>query len=433
MITTKYVRDNIDAIKASLKRRKSDYLIDKLLELDKVWRSGKTELQELQSKRNKASLEISETKKKGGEIKQKVATLSEVKAKISELETSVSKSEAEMEKLLWNMPNVLDAAVPYGETEDQNVETRTWGKIDKAKTSAGHEEIFTKLGLLDLEQASKVAGSRFYYLKGDLALLEQSLIRFGIDEITKKGYTLVAPPLMLKKEFYRGATALGDFEELLYLLADPKEASGKNDYERTEDDLFLIGTSEHALAALHANQVLNAKELPKKYVAISPCFRREAGSHGKDTKGIFRVHHFYKVEQYVFCKPEDSTKHFDELMSNAEAIYQKLNIPYRILEFCTGGIGVVAARKNDIELYLPGQKRYREIASCSNCTDWQSVRLDIKYDEKGERRPVHTLNSTAVPTTRAMVAIAENYSNADGSITVPDALVPYMGKSKITG
>lgn len=431
MISTKYVRDNIDAIRESLTKRKSDYPLERLLELDKSWRDEKGKLQELQSKRNKASLEINDLKKKGGDIKGHVASLAALKKEIEEGEKAIQKYDADIEKLVWNMPNVLDEVVPYGESEEQNVQTRTWGTIDKTKKSGNHQETLEKLGLLDIKQASIVSGARFYYLKGDLALLEQALIRFGIDELVKKGYTLIAPPLMLKKEFYRGATALGDFEELLYKVADPSEADSKKDYEKTTDELFLISTSEHPMAALHAGQTLKASDLPKKYIAISPCFRREAGSRGKDTKGIFRVHHYYKVEQYIFCKQEDSAKYFDELFANAEEIYQKLKLPYRVLEFCTGGIGTVAARKNDIELYLYGQKTYREIASCSNCTDWQSVRLDMKYEGKGEVKYMHTLNCTVIPTTRAMVAIAENYLNEDGTITVPDVLVPYMGKNRI--
>ncbi|MDE1871055.1 MAG: serine--tRNA ligase [Candidatus Micrarchaeota archaeon] len=431
MLTTKYVRDHLEEIRESLNRRKSDYPIGKLLDLDREWRECKTQLQELQSKRNRASIEVSELKKKGMEIKEKVESLSYLKEQIEEMEMSLDKDSAEMEKLLWNMPNVLDRAVPYGEGEDQNVEIRKWGEVDNSRKGANHQEALERLGLLEIEQASVVSGARFYYLKGDLALLEQALIRFGIDEMTKKGYTLIAPPLMLRKEFYKGVAALGDFEELLYRVSDPNEASGKTDYEKTGDDLFLIATSEHPMAALHANQVLDAGDLPKKYLGISPCFRREAGSRSKDTKGIFRVHNFYKIEQFIFSKPEDSGRYFDELLANAEGISQKLKLPYRVLEFCTGGIGAVAARKNDIEAYMYGQKAYREVASCSNCTDWQSVRLNIRYDERGERRYVHTLNSTLIPTTRMIVAITENYLNGDGTITVPDALVPYMGKSRI--
>ena len=431
MINTKYVREHIGEIRESLERRKSDYPIDRLLQLDKEWRDEKTRLQELQAKRNSASLEVAELKKKGNEIKDKVKALSFLKDQISELESSIGKKGPEVDSLLWNMPNVLDKAVPFGKSEDDNVEIKKEGKIDAKRHSGNHIDILSRLDLLDLEQAATVSGARFYYLKGDLAILEQALIRFGLDEMSRKGYTPIAPPLMLKKEFYKGATALGDFEELLYRVADPGEAAGKKGYEHTDEDLFLIGTSEHPMAALHAGQTLKASELPKKYVGISPCFRREAGSRGRDTKGIFRVHHFYKVEQYVFCKPENSRKYFDEMLANAESIPKKLGLPYRLLEFCTGGIGTVASRKVDVEAYMYGQKAYREIASCSNCTDWQSSRLDIKYEDKGERKYVHTLNSTVIPTTRMMVALVEGNLNADGSITIPDALVPYMGKSRI--
>jgi seryl-tRNA synthetase len=431
MLTTKYVRDHLDEIKESLKRRKSTYPIDKLLEIDKKWRDEKGHLQELQAKRNKASIEVGELKKGGKEISGKVESLAFLKEQIEELDQSVSKNEKEMEKLLWNMPNVLDKEVPYGESEEQNVELRKWGTIEKGHKSANHEETFTKLGLLDMKQASIVSGARFYYLKGDLAVLEQAILRFGLDQMVKKGYTPIAPPLMLKKEFYKGATAVGDFEESLYKVADPNEAGAQKDYEKTAEDLYLIATSEHPIAALHANQLLKSGDLPLKYVGISPCFRREAGSRSKDTKGIFRVHHFYKIEQYIFCKPEDSPKYFDELLANSEDIIQKLKMPYRVLEFCTGGIGTVAARKNDVEAYMYHQKTYRELGSCSNCTDWQSVRLDVKYEDKGERKYVHTLNSTLLATTRTMVAIAENYLNDNGTITIPEALVPYMGKKTI--
>ena len=432
MLTTKYLRDNLDAIKKSLEQRKSAYPLDKLLEMDKGMRSAKSELQAMQERMNKASLEISAAKKAGKEIGAMVESLGSLKKEICAIEAKLPALQIEIDKLLWNMPNVLEGSVPYGKSEDDNVVTRTWGKVVKKQTP-GHAETLIKLGLLDIEQAATVSGARFYYLKGDLALLEQSLIRFGIDEIVKKGYTLVSPPLMLKKEYYKGVTALGDFEDALYKVSDSNEAKGVEGYEKMDDEMFLISTSEHALAALHAGQVLRGKDLPLKYVGVSPCFRREAGSHGKDTKGIFRVHHFYKIEQYIFCKPEDSGRYFDELLANVEEIYQKLQMPYHILNFCTGGIGTVAAKKNDVEVYMQGQAAYREVASCSNCTDWQSVRLDIKYDEGGERRYVHTLNSTAIPVERTLVAITENCVNDDGTITVPDALVPYMGKSRITG
>ncbi len=287
------------------------------------------------------------------------------------------------------------------------------------------------MDMIDLSQAAKVAGARFFYLKGDIALLEQSLIRFAVDRLVKKGYILIAPPLMLKKEYLRGAVPLGDFEEMLYMVSESKEAMEKKGIEHMGDDLFMIGTAEHSIASLHAGQVFSAKELPKRYVGWSPCFRREAGAHGKDTKGIFRVHQFYKVEQFIFARQEDSWKLHEELLGNEEELYKELGLPYRIVNICTGDIGTVAAKKYDLETYMPGQGRYSEMCSCSNCTDWQSMRLEIKYDEGNERKYVHTLNATAIATNRTIVAIVENYYNDDGTITVPEALVPYMGKQRI--
>jgi seryl-tRNA synthetase len=360
---------------------------------------------------------------------EKIKEVAKLKSSMEAIESELPTYEQRINELLWNLPAILHESVPYGRDDTENVEIRKWGEV-KRGTVPSHEEVLNKLGLIDLEQAAKIAGARFFYLKGDLALLEHALVHFAINELTKKGYELIAPPLMLKREFYRGVTALGDFEDLLYKVTDPKEAEGR-DLEHIEEDLYLISTAEHPLAALHAGRLMNAKELPKKYVGFSPCFRREAGAHGKDSKGIFRVHQFYKVEQFIFSKPEESWKYFEELIGNAEELFRKLNIPYHVVNICTGDIATVAAKKYDIEAWMPAQQKYREVVSCSNCTDWQSMRLNIRYDEKGERKYVHTLNSTAIATNRAIVAIVENYVNPDGSITVPDVLVPYMGKSRI--
>lgn len=433
MLTTKYVRDHLDEIRESLDRRKSDYPLGELLELDARWRSAKTELQALKTRKNRASMEISSMKKEGKEsaiVESAIGALSEIKEKERKIERELPAYEERIEHLLLNMPNTLHKSVPYGTDDSQNVEIRKWGEREK-RDGKSHEEILTGLGLIDLERAAKVAGARFYYLKGEISLLEQSLIRFALDELAGKGYTAISPPMMMKREMYKGVTSLGDFEDALYRVADTKEAAERDRGERMEEELFLISTSEHAIAAMHAGEVFSAKELPLRYAGVSPCFRREAGSHGKDTKGIFRVHQFYKVEQFIFAGADDSYKFFDELISNSEDIYKKLGIPYRVVDICTGDIGIVAARKNDIEGYMPGQDRYRELVSCSNCTDWQSLRLDIKYDDGGERKFVHTLNSTAIATTRTIVAIVENYANGDGTIEVPKALVKYMGKERI--
>jgi len=432
MINAGYVRDNLDAIKASLAKRQIEYPIDKILKIDKEWRALKTETQKLQAKRNKDSLEIAELKKKGkgDEAKAIIDELGSIKKNIEESEALLSSYEKELNELLWNMPNILHESVPYGKDSNENVEVKKVGEA-KARKLPGHEEILKKLDMIDLEDASIVAGSRFYYLKNDIVMLELSLIRFALDALVKKGYTPIAPPHMLKREYYRSVTSLGDFEDALYRVAESREAAGNKDLEHIEDELFMISTSEHAVAAMHANHVFASKELPKKYVAWSPCFRREAGAHGKDTKGIYRVHQFYKVEQFIFSNQEDSWKYHEELLANEEEIFKALKIPYRIVNICTGDIGIVAAKKYDLEAYLPVQNKYGEMCSCSNCTDWQSLRLDIKYDDKNERKYVHTLNATAVATTRALVAIIENYANDDGSITVPDVLVPYMKKDKI--
>ncbi len=430
MITTKYVRDHLEGIRKSLKRRKSKYPLDDLLKLDEEWRALQTKLQELQAKRNKASLEISEAKKKGTAVEDKIAALADVKKQITKLEASVPEYEAKINDLLYRLPNTILDQVPDGNSEEDNPELRKWGKI-KNMESKNHEEILTKLGLIDIERASKIAGARFYFLKGDLVLLEQSIARFALDEVVKKGYVAAEPPFMIRKKYYKGAVPLGTFEETLYQITSPKEAAQQQDYEQMEEDLFLIATAEHPMTAMHAEELFSGKDLPLKYVAISPCFRREAGAHGKDTKGIFRVHQFNKVEQIIFCKPEDSPKYHEELLKNVEDMMQKLELPYRVVEICTADISAKDARSFDVEVWMPSQKKYRELMSCSNVTDWQSTRLDIKYDEGGERKYVHTLNSTAISLERMLVAIVENCSNPDGTITVPKALVPYMGKSNI--
>ncbi len=429
MITARYVRENLDAIRESLKRRHSDYPIDELLKLDEQSRQLSTELQQLQAKRNKGSLEVASLKKAGKDADKQIVELAEIKEKIADIEAELPSYQDRLDFLLMNMPNILDESVPYGKDDSENVEIRKSGE-PHAKKRVGHEEILTKLGLLDLEQASKVAGARFFYMKGDLAMLEQALIRFAITELTKKGYTLIAPPLMMRKQYYQGVTALADFEDVLYKATETKEAQKSKDIEHLDDDLFLISTSEHPLVAMHADQLLSVNDLPKKYIGFSPCFRREAGAHGKDTKGIYRVRQFYKIEQVVFST-DNSWPLFDELMENTEDLVRKLGLPYRVVNVCTGDIGTVAAKKYDLEVHMPVQGRYGELASCSNCTNWQSMRLNIRYDEKGERKFVHTLNNTALATNRTMVAIVENYSNDDGTITVPDALVEYMGKEII--
>jgi seryl-tRNA synthetase len=431
MITTKYIRDNADAIRATLKNRKSEFPLDTLLGLDAEWRKMKTELQQLQSKHNRSSLEISEAKKKGQETKGKISALAELKAKIEALEAKMPDYEERIDALVWNVPNALHKSVPIGDPPGANKTLKTSGSI-KRNSGPSHEEILLSLGLLDVERASKTAGSRFYYMRGDLVLLEQSLLRYALDKMSSKGYTPILPPFMLRKKYYRGVAPLAVFEDALYRISEAHEAASAKEGEHMEEDLFLISTSEHALASMHAGELLSGNDLPLKYAGISPSFRREAGSHGKDTKGIFRVHQFDKVEQFVYCKPEDEEKYFDELLANSEEFMGELGIPYRLVLLCSGDTGNQMSKTVDFEGYFPGQKSYRELGSCSTAGAWQSMRLDIKYDENGERKHVYTLNNTAVSAQRTLACLAENYANEDGTITVPEVLVPYMGKSKIT-
>jgi seryl-tRNA synthetase len=431
MLTTKYVKEHIDEIRDSLKRRRSDYPIDKLLDLDKSWREEKGRLQELQAQRNSASFEISDLKKKGKDIKKKVESLGVLKTEIEELAVDVSKKEQEIEKLLWNVPNTLHKSVPTGKDENDNKLLKSWGTPNKG-LNRGHEEILLNLGFLDIQRAAKTAGARFYYLRGDLVLLEQSLSRFALDELAKRGYTAILPPFMLREKYYKGTSPLSVFEDALYAVAEPKQAKANKDIERLDDELFMISTAEHALAAMHADEVIAEEDLPLKYAGISPSFRREAGKHGKDTKGIYRVHQFNKVEQFIYAKPKDDSKYFDELLANFEYLLQKLAIPYRAMLLSTGDTGHQMSRTVDLEGWFPSQKKYCELGSCSSASDWQSLRLNVRYGKYGgELDYVYTLNCTAITVERTLACVVENYVNADGTITVPDALVPYMGKKKI--
>lgn len=432
MITAKYVREHLDEIKGSLEKRKSDYPLDELLKLDEEYRKMQKEVQDLRALQNKGSQEISKMRKEGKEVtKENIEQLARVKSSIDQIEKRYAETEQRLEYLLLNMPNTLDASVPVGAPPEANKMLKTYGKI-KDNGGKSHEEILSKLGLLDVERGSKTTGSRFYFLRGDLVLLEQSLLRYALDKMSSKGYVPILPPFMLKKKYYRGVAPLGVFKDALYEISEPSEASADKEVEHIEEDLYLIGTAEHALASMHAEELFSGNDLPLKYAGISPCFRREAGSHGKDTKGIFRVHQFDKIEQFVYCKKEDEQKYFDELLNNSEEMLQELGIPYRLVLLCSGDTGHQMAKTVDWEAYFPGQKDYRELGSCSTASTWQSMRLDIKYDEKGERKYVYTLNNTAISAQRTLACIVENYVTDKGTIKVPDVLVPYMnGKREI--
>jgi seryl-tRNA synthetase len=420
MIDIQVFRENPDLIKKSHKKRGIPTKeIDEVIRLDKEWREQQYEVQKLQSKRNKISSEIAELKKSGKDVKSKIKEMQKISDDIKSQEENVKSLLDERDKIRMIVPNILDDSVPAGKDDSENVEISTWGKKPTYNFELkGHEEIAINLGMLDMENAAKISGARFFYLKGDLVLLDMAIQRFAIDHMISRGFTPILPPFMMRKEPYEGATPMADFGEVLYKIEG--------------EDLYLIATSEHPMIARLMNETVNEKDLPICCAGVSPCFRKEAGSHGKDTKGIFRTHQFNKVEQIVFCKPEDSEDWFNKIHENTELIVQKLGLHYRIVKICTGDIGTFASKKHDLEVWMPVQDRYRELGSCSNIKDYQANRLNIKFaDKDGKKKAVHTLNNTVLPTGRTIVAILENFQQKDGSVKIPEALWPYMNGIKV--
>jgi len=420
MLDINLIRDNPELVKTDLKRRKDlEKLkwVDDLLKIDISWRKNKKTIDDLRHRRNELSLKINEEKKKGRNINLLVKESAEIPEKIKNLEEEMKKQEEKIRYYLMRLPNILHESVPYGKDSSDNDEVKKVGEIKKFKYELKvHGELIEQLGVGDFKRATKISGGGFYFLKGDLALLDQALIRYAIDNMLRKKYILVEPPLMINKKSYEGVTDLEDFKNVMYKIEG--------------EDLYMIATSEHPLIAMHMNEVIDENCLPIKYVGVSPCFRKEIGSHGVDTRGLFRVHQFNKVEQVVICKPKDSWKLHEEMLKNTEELFKSLDIPYRVVNICTGDIGIVAAKKYDIEAWFPREKKYNEVASISNCTAYQSTRLNMKYS--GNREYVHTLNGTALATSRVLRAIIENNQQKDGSIKIPKVLISYMnGKDEI--
>jgi seryl-tRNA synthetase len=420
MLDIKLIRENPEFVKANLAKRCNPevlQMLEELLTLDRGWRLNLTKLNVLRHDRKLVTIEIAKLKKAGKEATDEFIRAQDIDQKIKLIEKNVTEQEQKIRDYLLRLPNLLEDSVPQGEDSNDNVQVKTWGTIPQFSFPIkNHIDLALNLDLIDMERAGKVSGSRFFYLKNEIALLDMALMSFAIEELSKKGYTAVVPPLLMKREAYEGVTALGDFEEVLYKVEN--------------EDLYLIATSEHPMAAMLMNETLKEQDMPIKLAGMSTCFRKEAGAHGKDTRGIFRTHQFNKIEQFIFCKPEDSAKLHEELLQNAEDILQKIGLAYRVVNVCTGDIGTVAAKKYDIEAWMPAQNGYREVVSCSNCTDYQGRRLGIKYREKEGTPPkgiVHTLNSTAIATGRTIVAILENNQQSDGTIIIPEALRKYMG------
>jgi seryl-tRNA synthetase len=424
VLDVRLVRENPDRIRKDLAKRgaadKAELLED-VIRWDREWREHTARADALKRRRNEITHEIAEALRVRQEVtalKQEAAGLPEA---IAALDKKIDDLQVRVRNGLMRIPNLLHESVPVGKDDTENVEVARWGTPKKPDFELKpHGELLEALGGGDFERARKIAGAGFVYLLGDVVRLDMALQSFAMDAMVKQGFTPVFPPFMMRRAAYEGVTDLGDFETVMY------KAEG--------EDLYLIATSEHPIGAMFMDEIIDEDRLPLAYAGISACFRREIGAHGVDTKGLFRMHQFNKIEQFVFCRPEDSPAWHEKLRANGEAIYQALEIPYRVVNVCTGDIGSVAAKKYDIEGWFPRQGKYREVISCSNCTDYQSRRLNIRAGKVGGEKFVpHTLNSTAMATSRGLVAILENCQNQDGTITVPKVLRPYLGGQETIG
>ena len=419
MLDPKLIKEKPQLIREMLKARSVDFDLDSLIEFDQKRRECIIKTDELRKKKNQVALEISQKKKAGEDASSILAKMKNISNELTKFELEQESIENKYSKLAMTIPNLVHESVPVGVDESANKEIRKWGKIpDFDFKIKDHIEISENLDLVDLERAAKVAGARFYYLKNDLVRLNQSLIHYGLDFLAKKEYSLVQPPYMINRKSMEGAVIADDFEDVIYKVED--------------EDLFMIGTSEHAMAAMHSKEIIEGKDLPLRYAGVSPCFRKEAGAHGRDQKGIFRVHQFDKIEQFVFSRPEDSWKEHEKMLGIVEEFYQELEIPHKVMLLSSGDMGKISAKTYDVEGWMAGQNAYREIVSCSNCLDFQARRLKIRFRDKTneDTQYLHTLNSTLIATTRVLVSIMENFQTKDGHIRIPTVLQSYMGNQK---
>ncbi|MFC2143519.1 serine--tRNA ligase [Candidatus Aenigmatarchaeota archaeon] len=425
MLDIKLVRENSKVIEKDLMKRGDTEKLDilnELIEKDKKKRDLMTQIQHMRHKRNELTKEIAELKrdkKPEREIKRKIKEMKELPNQIKKMDAELEELEKKCKHILMGLPNILHESVPFGKDDSANKLVRKIGKKPILKNPKGHLDILSDLGLINAERANKVAGHGFFYMNDDLVQLDYALMAFASDFLIKKGFTLVQPPFMMRRKPYEGVTDLNDFENVMYKIEN--------------EDLYLIATSEHSIASMFMDEVIERKDLPLKFAGISPCFRKEVGTHGKYTKGLFRMHQFNKIEQFVFSHPNESWNIHEELQKNVEELYTKLGLHARVVNVCTGDIGNLAAKKYDIEIWM-ADNVFREAGSNSNCTDYQARRLNIKYREKEGVSPsgyIHTLNNTAIATSRIMLAIVEQYQQKDGSIAVPKVLQKYMNKKVI--
>ncbi len=421
MLDLKFVREHLDEVKRALKARGSDLSLDNFEELDEKRRQLIQQIEELRNRRNTVSQQIGKIKKEGGDASSLISEMKEVGESIKVLEAELESIKTQMDKIMLSLPNIPHESVPLGQSDEDNVVVKRWGDIPEFSfTPLPHWEIGEKTGILDFKRAAKITGSRFVVYMGLGAMLERALINFMLDlHRERHGYQEVMPPVIVNSASLYGTGQLPKFEEDLFRL--------------NFRDYYLIPTAEVPVTNLHRDEILKEEELPKYYAAYTPCFRSEAGSYGRDVKGIVRQHQFNKVELVKFVRPEGSYDELESLLMDAEEVLQILEIPYRVVVLCTGDLGFSAAKTYDIEVWLPGQNRFCEISSCSNFEDFQARRANIRYRPKGKKKTrfVHTLNGSGLAVGRTVVAILENYQQEDGSVRIPKALIPYMRNTEV--
>ncbi len=423
MLDIKLIRENPAQVRENLARRHDPEkleLLDHVIKTDQEWRELTARVNDMRRRRNEISSQIGRVMKEGGDASSLKKEAGEIPSQLKELESQMSSLQEDLRDGLMRLPNMLHESVPYGADDHDNVEIRRWGKAPMfGFEPKSHTEITEALGIADFERAAKTAGAGFYYLRNEFALLDHAIQRYAIDFLLKRGYALIQPPFMIRRAAYEGVTDLADFESVMYKIED--------------EDLYLIATSEHSVGSMLMNETVLAEHLPIKLCGISPCFRREIGQHGRYTKGIFRVHQFHKIEQFIFSGPEQSWDLHEELQRNSELLYEGLGLHYRVVNVCTGDMGSIASKKYDIECWM-ADGEFRETGSNSNCTDYQARRLNVKYRLKEGAKPegfVHTLNNTAIATSRTMIALIEQYQQEDGTILIPKALRPYMNGMEV--
>lgn len=414
MIDIKLIRETPEIIEKDIKKRgmlDSLKTLKEIKAIDESWRKLKYEADKLRHERNKTSQAINESKKQGKPSEPLLKKAKEIAKKLNDIAEKEKEHKEKIDSLILGIPNVMHPDVPKGESDKDNPEIKKWGAPKKFDFELiNHAELIESMGLADFDAARESSGQGFNYIKGEIALLDLALQRYGVDFLIRKGFTLVVPPMLLKKEILLGVlNGLKDFEDVIYKVEG--------------EDLYLIGTAEHSLVSMMKNKTV---ETPLKVCAVTPCFRKEIGSHGVDTKGLFRMHQFNKVEQVIFTDEKTTWDYLEETQRTTEEFFESLEIPYRVVEICSGDLGAKFARQYDIEAWFPRQNAYKEVTSAGNCTDFQARALNIKYKDGNEYKHCHIINNTMVATSRAIVAILENYQNKDGSITIPKVLQPYM-------